>query len=226
MAQQYTYSTVALPCPRTASSPPSDFPVLAQRYAALRLEALATAPNAFASTHAIESLLTPEQWGSKIWREDAVVLVCIAHPAGEPASNSAIDGTWVGSAILRGPMSLDDYTLPPESKAPQPGDDTEETRWQMTAVFASAAHRGRGLGKLLIQAAKEYAVAHTRTSTARRVRLRAMIHPDNTVVLGLYTGVGFTDVARATGKEAYRTNGDVAQWTALVAIVLEWLEEV
>ncbi|KAJ7051732.1 hypothetical protein C8F01DRAFT_1066616 [Mycena amicta] len=242
MPQQYTYSTVALPCPRTTLTRPSDLPILAERYAALRLEALATAPNAFASSHGLESLFTPEQWGSKIWREDAIVLVCVALPVDGPASNSAMDGTWVGSAILRGPMSLEDYTLPPESKAPQPGADTEETRWQMTAFFASASHRGRGLGKLLIQAAKDYAVAHTRASPARRVRLRAIVHPENTIVLGLYTGLGFADVARATGKEGYRTNGDVAEWarkleglsdemkvfwqTALVAIVLECMEDV
>ncbi|KAF7307524.1 N-acetyltransferase domain-containing protein [Mycena indigotica] len=230
-----TYSTLALPCPRTDLAPPDDFSALCERYAALRLEALTTSPTAFGSSYAIESAFTPEHWAAKVWREDAVVLVCVAHAIGEDPRKS---GTWVASAILRGPMPLEEYTLPPESNAPQPGSDTEETHWQMTAVFASAAHRGRGLGKLLIQAAKDYALNHTRTTTCTRVRLRAIVHPDNIAVLGLYTRFGFADVARTTGKEAYRTNGDVKEWehkletltddlkvrwqTALHAVVLEW----
>ncbi|KAJ7648545.1 hypothetical protein B0H17DRAFT_1102940 [Mycena rosella] len=239
MAPQTTYSTHALPCPQTSGSPPADFASIAQRYATLRLEALLTSPKAFASSHAIESTFTLEEWAACIWKDDRVVLVCVAHPASqdaEGAEGSPLTGDWVGSAILRGPLSARDYALPPEGGAPPVGMDDVETKWQMTAVFASAAHRGRGIGKMLIQAGKDYALKQTANP---RAGLRVMIHPDNLVVLSLYSATGFVDAGRTTGKEAYRTNGDISSWalklkslteeekvywsTARVAVVLEWL---
>ncbi|KAJ7465028.1 hypothetical protein FB451DRAFT_428068 [Mycena latifolia] len=245
---QYTYSTHALPFPRTYSSRPPDFASLAEKYAALRLEALLTSPKAFASSHAIESKFTPEEWAARIWKDDVVVLVCVAHPVAQDAQPRTLVGDWVGSAILRGPLSADDYALPPESGAPPVDSDDVETKWQMTAVFASGAHRGRGLGKMLIQAGKDYAMAQTVDTRAglvsrwpAKVRLRVMIHPDNLVVLALYSTTGFVDAGRTTGKEAYRTNGDTSSWalklqsltdeekvywsTARVAVVMEWLGE-
>ncbi|KAJ7776809.1 hypothetical protein DFH07DRAFT_797896 [Mycena maculata] len=237
---QFTYSTHTLPCPRTTPSPPPDLAVIAQKYATARLEALLASPNAFASTHAIESIFTPEEWAKKIWREDAVVLVCVARPDFEVGP---LDGEWVGCAILRGPLPAREYALPPEAAAPAAGRDDAETKWQMTGVFVSVAHRGRGIGKMLIQAGKDYAVAQTQADPPlSRVRLRVMIHPDNLLVLSLYSKAGFVDAGgRATGQEAYRTNGDESlfalklnslseemkmYWTtARVAIVLEWLGE-
>ncbi|KAJ7119827.1 hypothetical protein C8R44DRAFT_788919 [Mycena epipterygia] len=245
MPQQYKYSTHALPSPRTSTSPPADFIWLAQKYATLRLEALLTSPNAFASTHAIESQFTAAEWGERIWRDDAVVLVCVAHLVPQDAESeqaSPLAGNWVGSAILRGPLPAEEYALAPESGAPPIGSDDEETRWQMTAVFASAAHRGHRLGKMLIQAGKDYAMVQTAKLLApAKVRLRVMIHPDNLAVLALYSGTGFVDAGRGTGQEAYRTNGDLASWdlklksltdvlkvywtTQRVAVVMEWLSD-
>ncbi|KAJ6554979.1 hypothetical protein DFH09DRAFT_1494011 [Mycena vulgaris] len=184
--------------------------------------------------------------------EDAVVLVCVAQPISQgasPVEAPGLAGHWVGSAILRGPFSERDYALPTDGGAPPPASNDEgETKWQMTAVFASATHRGHGLGKMLIQAGKDYAMAQTADPRVglvarlpERVRLRVMIHPDNLVVLSLYSGTGFVDAGRTTGKEAYRTNGDMALWelkldsltdeekiywsTARVAVVMEWLGE-
>ncbi|KAF7326170.1 N-acetyltransferase domain-containing protein [Mycena kentingensis (nom. inval.)] len=236
MATQYTYSTIALPSPLTTKTPPPNLADLAERYAAIRLEALQAAPHAFASSFALESQLTPEQWAAKVWRDDIVLLICLARPVG---SNDDSEELWAGSAVLRGPLSATDYAFPPESKFPALRSDAEETRWQMTAVYTSTAHRGHGLGGMLIQAAKDYAA---RFSGQRTVRLRAVVHPDNLVAVVVYTRTGFRDVARTTGKEAYRTNGDVADWTRklasltsdeerarwtelLIAVVLEWVSE-
>lgn len=248
MAQEFTYSAHPLPCPRASTSPPSNFPVLAQRYAAARLEALLTAPHAFGSTYAIESTFTPEEWGARIWRDDAVVLVVAATPTRPaPGSVSPLDGEWVGTAILRGPLSACDYALRHEGEAPAEDEaeedtDTDTTNWQMTAVFASAAHRGRGIGKMLVQAGKDYALAQARSMGKSKVRLRVIIHPDNLVVLSLYSKAGFVDAGRTTGKEAYRTNGDLASWglklaslsdemkvywtTAREGVVMEWSGQV
>ncbi|KAK7050526.1 N-acetyltransferase domain-containing protein [Favolaschia claudopus] len=241
-APQYAYSTQALPSPRTSRSPPPNIESIADCYATLRLEALQAFPNAFGSSYAIESTFTPDEWVSRVWRDDAVVLVCIAHP-----SIASLEGQWVGSAILRGPMPGHEYALPPQSGAPPFGSDDTETKWQMTAVYASASHRGRGIGKMLVQAAKDYAKSHSHTSSElgpppTKLRIRAIIHPDNLKVLSLYESAGFVDVARINGKEAYRTNGDSAFWemklqtlseemkvywsTAYVGVVLEWKGEI
>ncbi|KAJ7119832.1 hypothetical protein C8R44DRAFT_569005, partial [Mycena epipterygia] len=186
----------------------------AQKYAALRLEALLISPNAFGSTHSIESTFTPAEWGERIWREDAVVLVCVANLVsqdGEPVKASALAGDWVGSAILRGPLSAEEYELPPESGALPADSGDGETRWQMSAFFVSTAHRGSGLGKTLLQAGKDYVMRHAATMGPRwpaKVKLRALISPDNLEVLALYSAAGFVAAGRVTGKEAYRTNGD------------------
>ncbi|KAF7317381.1 N-acetyltransferase domain-containing protein [Mycena chlorophos] len=248
MAQQpasedLVYTPLALPSPRTHPTRPADLAAIAQRYATFRIEALTTSPKAFGSTLALETGFTAEQWAAKIWRADAVVIVCVAHPRDVAPNASSAACIWVASAILRGPMSVEEYRLSPASTDVVLGTDEDETRWQMTAVFASAAHRGRGLGKLLIQGAKDHALAYTssrtQSSSTQRVRVRALVHPDNATVLGLYAKMGFVDVARTTGKEAYRTNGDVAEWERkleslsdemkgfwtefLGAIVLEWV---
>ncbi|KAJ7162921.1 hypothetical protein C8R46DRAFT_1352758 [Mycena filopes] len=238
MAQQFTYSTYALPSPRTSPTPPAELSTLAARYATLRLEALLTSPQAFASTHAIESKFTPDAWRAVIWRPDAVVLVCVARPADSAGDGgSGLDsGDWVASAILRGPFTAQEYVL---NGAAPPADDAE-TRWQMTAVFASATHRGRGLAKMLIQAGKDYSLAQT-AGPAGKTRLRVLIHPDNRAVLSLYSKMGFAETDHTTGQEAYRTNGDLASWelklqtltdelkvywkTARVAVVMEWTGE-
>ncbi|KAJ6624371.1 hypothetical protein B0H10DRAFT_2006947, partial [Mycena sp. CBHHK59/15] len=209
-----------------------------------------TSPGAFPSSHAIESKFTPQQWCKRVWRDDAVVLVCVAHPlssVSEPISDATteggdgvFEGTWVGIATMRGPIPASEYALPAEAGAP--------TKWQMTAVFASAGHRGQGVGKKLIQAAKDYALAQTMdprlglVSAPVKVRFRVLIHPNNLPVIKLYAGAGFVDAGRATGKEAYRTNGDLASWvlkldtlndeekvywsTQRVAVALEWTNEV
>ncbi|KAJ7447110.1 hypothetical protein B0H11DRAFT_1745198 [Mycena galericulata] len=231
----YTYSTHALPSPTTHASPPPTLHALTERYKTIRLDALLTSPNAFGSTHAIESGFTQQEWRDKVWRPDAVVLVCLARPATAKAVEDLLldaETEWVGSAILRGPIPASEFTLPPESGAPACGADGVENKWQMTGVFVSEAHRGRGLGKMLIQAAKD---------CTRRIgpsRLRVMIRPDNTSVLGLYTTMGFVDAGRGTGEEAYIMNGDQGIWdlkfqtlseeekigwtTMRVGILLEW----
>ncbi|KAJ7644697.1 hypothetical protein FB45DRAFT_898482 [Roridomyces roridus] len=250
---EYTYSAHALPTPVTApSTSQQELDALQERYAALRLEALLTAPHAFGSTHALESAFTPEEWRGKIWREDAVVLVCVARPPGAPAFDSdnqkeaLLDSqsTWVGSAIMRGPLPGSEYELQTSEGAPPLfGSDAEETKWHMTAVFASAAHRGCGIGKMLIQKGKEYSLG--RTAGLRgpsKARFRVMIHPDNFVVVALYSKSGFVDAGRTTGQEAYRANGDLDGWdkkyhslsdemkvywtTANVAIVMEWVGQI
>ena len=88
---------------------------------------------------------------------------------------------------------------------PQIGEDDVETKWQMTAVYNSPEHRGKGVAKLLIKASLEFAEAK---GEGRKARVRIMIHPDNIVVKKLYDGLGFEEAGRATLSEVYGSNGD------------------
>lgn len=229
ISQVYKYITVPLPSPLSHAVCPSNLASLAELYSKLRLNILLSSPNAFASSHAIESTFTLEQWQERIWRDGVTVFVCIARPTetlamGEPDSNlGEFEGEWVGAGTVFGPIPKSHYTLAPESGSPETGEDEEETKWQMTALFTSPAHRGQGLAKSLIEAGKVYARVQTCTQDSKidRFRMRIMAHPKNFTVAGLYAGLGFKDVARATGIEAFMANGD----ESLIAVKMTRPEE-
>lgn len=89
------------------------------------------------------------------------------------------------------------------------GSDEVETRWNMAAVFNSPDHRGKGIAKMLINGAFDFAVAQSRRKE-RSTRVRIIIHPNNIVVKKLYDGLGFVDAGKATLAEAYFSNGEGA----------------
>ncbi|KZP21902.1 hypothetical protein FIBSPDRAFT_787712 [Athelia psychrophila] len=216
----YTYKVVPLPSPVSQNAHPANLASLAKRYSELRLAILLSAPSSFASSHAIESILTQEQWEQRVWRKGVTVFVCIARPVvtetAEVPEFGDFDGEWVGAATVFGPVPKADYQLVPEAGSPEAGADEEETKWQMTALFTSPEHRGKGLGKSLIKGAKDYAgiQTHRLLPTAKTFRLRIMAHPKNVMVVALYSQLGFMDVGRATGREAFVTNGDATLITA------------
>ena len=210
----YKYITVPLPSTLSHAARPANLPLLANLYSQLRLAILLSSPSAFVSNHAIESKFTPEQWEERLWRDGVTVFVCVARPEAKEAAERSdlgdLDGEWVGAATIFGPIPKKNYTLAPESGSPEVGGDDEETKWQMTALFTSPSHRGQGLAKSLIEAGKAHARVQTpaRYPEANRFRVRIMAHPKNLTVAGLYASLGFQDVARATGREAFIANGD------------------
>jgi GNAT superfamily N-acetyltransferase len=133
-------------------------------------------------------------------------LIAVAYAPDTRSEQQTIDsGDWVGNATLIGPITKDAYELP-ESGGPEVGGDDVETRWQMTAVFNTPLHRGKGIAKMLINCALEFAVKES--GKDRESRTRIMIHPRNIEVKRLYEGLGFVDAGRCTLAEAYRSNGD------------------
>lgn len=238
----HKYITIPLPSPHSHAVRPANFTSLAKLYSKLRLDILLGSPDAFASTHAIESMLTIEQWQERLWKDGVTVLVCIARSAeivaGEESNLGEFEGEWVAAGTVFGPISKGVYTLPPESGSPEVGSDKEETKWQMSALFTLPAHRGQGIAKTLIEAGKAYARVKTHAQQINRFRMRIMAHPKNVAVAGLYAGLGFKDVARATGREAVMASGDglsvvmkmseleggVALMANRAALVLEYAE--
>lgn len=110
----------------------------------------------------------------------------------------------IGSATVIGPTAKLLYDLP-ESGGPEVGSDDMETKWQMTSVYSSPSHRGKGVAKLLILGALDYV---EKVSKGKGTRMRIMIHPDNAVVRTLYANIGFVDAGNCTLAEGYIGNGD------------------
>lgn len=176
---------------------------LAGKFASLRLSALTVSPAAFSSTFNIESAFTAPQWIARLTRQHVHTFVAVAYaPSAKPEDQTIDAGDWVGSATLLGPTPKSKWHLP-ESGGPEPGEDDVESKWQMTAIYNSPEHRGKGLAKMLIKAAIDFAAGEE-----MKARIRIMIHPDNAVVKKLYDGLGFVDAGRTTLAEAYISNFD------------------
>ncbi|KAH9220437.1 hypothetical protein DL95DRAFT_383367 [Leptodontidium sp. 2 PMI_412] len=196
----YTYKIHHLP-----ASDPILLPFLAGKFASLRLSALTVSGPAFSSTFEIESIFTSSQWISRLQRPLLHTFVAVAYAANTPPELQTIDvGDWIGSATLLGPFTKDIFTIP-ESGGPEVGDDDVESKWQMTAVYNSPLHRGKGIAKMLIQSAMEFASQEVKRKGSR---VRIMIHPRNVLVKKLYEGLGFVDAGNCTLAEAYLSNGD------------------
>lgn len=187
------------------ASDPVLLPFLAGKFASLRLSALTVSAPAFSSTFEIESVFTASQWMSRLQRPLLHTFVAVAYAAGTPPELQTIDaGDWIGSATLLGPFTKASFAIP-ESGGPDVGDDDVESKWQMTAVYNSPIHRGKGIAKMLIQSAMSFA---SEEGKRRETRMRIMIHPRNVVVKKLYEGLGFVDAGNCTLAEAYLSNGD------------------
>ncbi|KAJ5677633.1 uncharacterized protein N7477_003266 [Penicillium maclennaniae] len=175
-----------------------------QKYRDLRLKALQTAPGSFSSTYEIESAFTEADWINILTAPDREIFICAATPLNQKSSDS--DAVWIGQVTLRGPLSLENFILPPESgEAPQKL-DTEEERWQMLSLFTLPEHRGHGLGARLCQNALDF--LKTCRSSPPGVQVRLIIKQGNDIAVKLYERLGFSEAGLATLAEALVVNGD------------------
>ncbi|KAL3423329.1 GNAT family [Phlyctema vagabunda] len=218
---------------------PSDSPDLAffaGRFSALRLNALAASPDSFSSNFTIESAITPADWIARVSQPQKHIFLCVAHPPDTPAEQQTLNrGEWVGKVTLLGPLSKHSFELPKSGRgdAGPLGAEDDETRWQMTALYTSAAHRGRGLAKMLIAGAVQFASTEGRPEPAR---VRIFINPTNGLVKRLYESLGFIIAGTVTLKEAFRQNGDASllpadggvsdpeKWDTWVGTIMEVLK--
>ena len=224
---RYRYATYPLPSAVTLSAPPANFSSLIQKYVSLRLQALLTSPHAFGSSHAIESAFTTAEWEKRVWRMGFTALVCVAEPVCdgdgyEQRTTSDglgdLEGEWVGTATLLGPISKASYELPPEAGGPEIGSDEQETRWHMTGLYIAPDHRGSGLAKMIIGFAAAFAKDHTLSlyrslpsaGRPKNIRLRLMTRPDNDVMISLCSALGFVNAGRANIVEIFKANGEEA----------------
>ena len=197
----YIYKIHHLP-----TSDPALLAFLAGKFAALRLSALTVSASSFSSTFEIESAFNAPHWVKRLQRPSTHFFIAVAYSPNAPPEQQTIDaGDWVGSVTLLGAFPKDKFELT-KSGGTVIGEDDVESKWQITAVYSSPGHRGKGLAKLLIRGAEEFATREA--GERKRCRMRIMIHPDNAVVKKLYYDLGFVDAGMCTLAEAYISNGD------------------
>lgn len=85
------------------------------------------------------------------------------------------------------------------------GEDDEESKWHSTGLYCSPVVRGKGVGKLLVSARIEFAKSE---SITEKVRIRALVHPNNPKVLEPLKARGFVALGKCTAFEALTANGD------------------
>jgi ribosomal protein S18 acetylase RimI-like enzyme len=197
MSVPYEYSFIRI-------SKTEEIHTSARKYRDLRLQALKISPGSFSSTYEIESAFTEFDWKNLLTAPDREIFICVATPLNHDSSES--DPVWIGQVTLRGPLSLEDFILPPESGEPPQKSDAEEERWQMLSLFTLPEHRGNGLGARLCQSALDY--LRTVRSSPPGVQVRLIIKAENEVTVKLYQRLGFKEAGLATLAEALVVNGD------------------
>ncbi|APA13514.1 predicted protein [Sclerotinia sclerotiorum 1980 UF-70] len=218
------------------STDPTLLLFLAGKFSALRLSALLESPESFASTFEKEYQFSSSTWLTRLSRPKFHYFIATAHshsPSTPLSSQTLETGVFVGSVQLFGPHPSSFFTLP-LSGAPPPLPDTEESKYQMTALYSSPSHRGKGLAKMLIQEGVETAKQEAKEKGIEKVRVRIFIGRGNLTVRKLYLSVGFVETGLCTLAEAVVQNGDAEilpedggsgdpeKWLKRVALVMEW----
>jgi ribosomal protein S18 acetylase RimI-like enzyme len=128
----------------------------------VRLRALQDAPMAFGSTYATECQLTYLDWSKRVERWNG------EFGAGFLAMDEGHACGIAGSSL----------------------DEKDATRAQLISMWTAPTHRGRGIGRLLVNEVVKW--AHGRS--ARELRL--MVTSTNELAMRFYEGLGFTRTGR------------------------------
>lgn len=182
-----------------------DLSSLAQKYKQLRLSALNQSPTAFSSTFAVESAFPDSVWIERLSADPCRHNFVTQHQAG-----AGKEGEWVAQVTVLGPVSAEACTLPDEAGQPLVRSDQVEEKWQLLSLYTLPEHRGKGVGKDLCKEVFKWLKERGsgEGGTAKEVRVRLMIKPDNTDAVRLYEGLGFEHAGTCTLVEALKANGD------------------
>ncbi|PVH98024.1 hypothetical protein DM02DRAFT_508975, partial [Periconia macrospinosa] len=184
-----------------------------------KLAALLADPASFSASHGDEVLLPLEVWTQRLARP-CTVFICVAGGDGggyeEDEEEALMEREWVGMVTLRGPFSYELYRLSgPESpvrveveEEEEEGEDPE-TRWHLSNLWTSSAHRGRGLAKKMVQECLDFATSESKRLPGKdKARVRLIIKDEGSFLKRMYARMGFDETGRASLREAYIASGD------------------
>lgn len=197
------YHTVRIPTfsPRVAD--------LVDKFRKTKLAALLADPASFSASHKDEILLSLESWERRL-APPSTVFVCVACGDGvgpEEDEEMLVRGEWVGMVTLRGPLSCEFYHRSGSPEYPACEADAE-TRWHLSNLWTSSTHRGRGLGKKLVQECLDFATSESKQLEKDKSRIRLIIKDEGSFLKHMYAGMGFDIAGRATLREACIASGD------------------
>ncbi|TKA25722.1 hypothetical protein B0A50_05817 [Salinomyces thailandicus] len=201
--------------------------VITQRYRALRLHALKTAPAAFASSYELEVKRGLDQTLDRLSNPKAINFIALKANSESKDTTTSDDGLpellmpewmaeWVGMIVLLGPQSDDTSSGPsarrdPFAKMTGPIEALEDQdtvdshsrpryalRYHLNGVFVNPSARKSGLGQRLVSAALEKAAAAAREAQVP-MKCSVLVDSENDVARRVYEAAGFRVVAR----EAY-----------------------
>lgn len=147
---------------RFAPTPPIPLHLL-QKFKALRLEALSSAPASFVSNYRHEQSFTDIEWGTRITDPFRHHLICIKSGHTElgendrqPLDPASDEVEWVGMFTLRGPLTREQYDVVHGRKGPPLGNDAEETHWHLVGLFLKSEDRGKDAAIAIHEAILDY----------------------------------------------------------------------
>ena len=135
--------------------------------------------------------------------------ICASKVSASPAGDEVCE--WVGQLTLLGPVPAQRYLLPESAQQPPVVPDQEEERWQMVSLFTLPTHRGKGVAKSLCSEVFRWLREHKPTygkPRPKQIRVRTMVKPENTAMVKLYEGLGFTHAGKCILAEALKANGN------------------
>ena len=204
--------------------PPSPLPTnVVQRYKALRLDALCSAPSSFFSEYSYEAVFSDAEWIDILRNPIHHVLICEEIRAeqvqdcgqGDPRNAELHGHEWVGMLTLCGPLSKDQYMVLKHQHASISGDE-EETRWHLLGLYIQSRHRCRDTAVAIHEAILDFLRCWTdnhletmvdeTSGTERRklARITGIVRDGDPLLTDLYQALGGSEIGWVTRADALR----------------------
>lgn len=208
-------------------APATPVPVhLLQRFKALRLDALISAPTSFVSNYGHEQSFTDNEWVVRITDPSRHHLICTRLAHGkvggndrQPMNPTLDDAEWVGMFTLLGPLTREHYNFQGR-QGPSLGNDAEETRWHLVGLYVKSEDRCKEVAIAIHEAVLEYVRtstdelletvldARTGIEKSKRARVAGSKPSPDSLLADLYTSLGGYEIGWARRAEALRIAGN------------------